>query len=119
MAALALALCAAPALAAASGSQSPTFFTKFKWKGGKSFSGLIGSPNSHCVRDRKVILYRKKSGNAHKEGSDRTEGNGKFKIELSGKIQEGKYYAVVKQAKLNNGDVCAERQSGSVKVTID
>jgi hypothetical protein len=98
--------------------QYPTVFTKFKYKGGESFSGKIDSTKGGCVGGRKVILFRKHDGNSDKVGSDHTEDSGKFKIELSGgPPKDGKYYAKVKQSKLGNGAICLERESGSVKVT--
>ncbi len=105
--------------ASAGSAQYPTVFTKFKYKGGELFSGKIGSTKGGCIDGRKVILYRKKSGDEQKLGKDNTDGNGKFKIELSGgPPKDGKYYALVKQNKLGNGSVCLERQSGYVKVEI-
>jgi hypothetical protein len=110
---------AAAGAASADSTQYPTFFTKFKYKGGESFSGNIDSPKSGCVDGRKVVLYRKQNGNQKKLGGDKTDENGKFKISLSGgQIQNGKYYAIVKQDKIGNGAVCLEKQSGYVKVTI-
>src|SRR4051794_20956521 len=119
--AVAALLIAAGGAAASTGpTQYPTFFTKFKFKGGELFAGEISSPKGGCVGGRKVKLFLKQNGNQNSLGGDKTDSKGKFKIELSGgPLQEGKYYAKVKQDRLGNGDVCLKKQSGYVKVTIN
>jgi hypothetical protein len=113
-----------PGIAAAGGTQYPTVFTKFKYKvknGAAEFKGQIDSSKGGCVGDRKVRLYRKKSGNTAKLGGDHTSSNGKFEIDLGATPpQDGKYYAEIKQAKIGasgNRKTCLGRTSGSVKLS--
>jgi hypothetical protein len=113
-----------PGIASAGTTQYPTVFTKFKYKvksGAAEFKGQIDSSKGGCIGDRKVRLYRKKSGNTDKVGGDRTNNDGKFEIDL-GKAppKNGKYYAEVKQAKIGssgNKKTCLGRTSGSVKIS--
>jgi hypothetical protein len=99
-------------------------FTKFKYKlenGVATFKGEIDSAKGGCVPDRKVKLYRQKSGNTDKVGGDHTNNKGKFEIDLgSGPPKTGKYYATIKQAKIgssSNKKTCLGRTSGSVKIS--
>jgi hypothetical protein len=117
-----LAAIVAPPAAMAGGTSYPTTFTKFKYEisnGEASFKGKIDSPKSNCIPDRKVKLIRKKSGDEKKVGDDKTNGKGKFDIDLgSGAPKEGKYYAEVKAATVgNNGNTCLARTSGSIKLS--
>ena len=55
-----------PGTVSADDTRYPTVFKKFKYKvknGVAKFDGKIDSPKGRCVADRKVRLYRKKSGN--------------------------------------------------------
>jgi hypothetical protein len=105
----------------AGGAQYPTVFTKFKYKlenGTATFKGDITSGKGGCIKDRKVILYRQKSGDTTKLGGDHTDGKGKFLIDLgSGRPKNGKYYAVIKQTALGGSSTCLGRTSGSVKLS--
>ena len=77
-----------PASALAGGNQYPTFFTAFKYKlknGESKFKGQIDSTKGNCVGDRKVVLYRKKSGDKKKLGGDHTNNEGKKNTCLSQK----------------------------------
>ena len=118
----ALAAMIAPASALAGGTSYPTSFTKFKYEidnGQASFKGKIDSPKSNCIPDRKVKLIRKKNGDEKKVGDDKTNGKGKFAIDLgSGPPKDGKYYAEVKAATVgNNGNSCLAKTSGSIKLS--
>lgn len=104
--------------------QYPTVFTKFKYKldnGVATFKGEINSPKGGCIGDRKVKLYRKKSGNTKKLGGDHTNNKGKFEIGLGkGPPSDGKYYATIKQTNIGssqNKKICLARTSGSVKLS--
>jgi len=114
-----VAVSAGPAFAG--GTQYPTVFTKFKYKldgGVATFKGEISSSKGGCVSDRKVRLYRQKSGDTDKVGGDRTNNKGKFEIDLgSGPAKNGKYYAEIKQAQLSSDRTCLARTSGSIKIS--
>jgi hypothetical protein len=110
--------------ASAGTTQYPTAFTKFKYKlenGKATFKGQIDSPKGGCVPDRKVKLFRKKSGNTKSLGADHTNNKGKFEFDLgSGPPKQGKYYAKVKQATIgssSNKKTCLDRTSPSVKLS--
>ncbi|HEU4803740.1 MAG TPA: hypothetical protein VFS73_11215 [Solirubrobacterales bacterium] len=114
-----------PASALAGGNQYPTFFTAFKYKlknGESKFKGQIDSTKGNCVGDRKVVLYRKKSGDKKKLGGDHTNNKGKFDIELGGgNPKSGTYFAVVNQAKIGDNDgkknTCLSQKSPKLKLT--
>lgn len=113
-----------PGIASAGTAQYPTVFTEFKYKvkdGTAEFKGQIDSSKGGCVGDRKVRLYRKKSGKTDKVGGDRTNNNGKFEIDLGeAPPKNGKYYAEIKQTKIGssgNKKTCLGRTSGSVKIS--
>ncbi len=114
-----------PASALAGGNQYPTFFTAFKYKlknGESKFKGQIDSTKGNCVVYRKVVLYRKKSGDKKKLGGDHTNNKGKFDIELGGgNPKSGTYFAVVNQAKIGDNDgkknTCLSQKSPKLKLT--
>jgi hypothetical protein len=114
-----------PASALAGGNQYPTFFTAFKYKlknGESKFKGQIDSTKGNCVGDRKVVLYRKKSGDKKKLGGDHTNNKGKFDIELGGgNPKSGTYFAVVNQAKIGDNEgkknTCLSQKSPKLKLT--
>jgi hypothetical protein len=124
-AALAL-LCAFAASTASAGqSQYPTFFDKFKYEasssGNDKFSGKIDSSKGNCVKGRKVVLYRRKSGDKKKLGSDKTNNKGKFSIGLGdGPPKNGKYFAEAKKSSFENGkgDKITCGGADSAKVTL-
>ncbi len=121
----ALALCLLPAAAVAGGGKSyPTVYTKFKYqlKNGKSkFKGTIDSTKGGCIKDRKVLLYRKKNGNKKKLGGDHTNNKGKFSIDLGSKPpKKGTYFSEVNKAKIGDSgkkNTCLSVKSGSVKLS--
>jgi hypothetical protein len=114
-----------PASALAGGNQYPTFFTAFKYKlknGESKFKGQIDSTKGNCIKDRKVVLYRKKNGDKKKLGGDHTNNKGKFDIELGGgNPKSGTYFAVVNQAKIGDNDgkknTCLSQKSPKLKLT--
>ena len=104
--------------------QYKTSFTKFKYQvsgGEAAFEGKIDSEKSGCIPDRKVKLYRKKSGDDKKLGGEKTNNKGKFTIDVgTPPIKDGTYYAEVEQAKIgDSGDkkTCLAKTSGSVKLS--
>ena len=104
--------------------QYPTSFTKFKYEvsgGEATFEGKIDSDKSGCIPDRKVKLYRKKSGDEKKLGGDKTNNKGKFSIDVgTPPLKDGTYYSEVEQAKIGssgNKKTCLAKTSGSVKLS--
>ena len=117
-----LGLLAISASALASPADIPTVFTSYTLEASTKashFKGKIDSPKSKCVSKRKVKLIRKHNGNTDALGHDETGDRGKFNIELSRpKPKKGKYYAKVKQKKIDNGGkTCLSVTSGSVTVS--
>ena len=105
---LVVAIClVATGSALAGGNTYPTAYTKFKYElddGEASFKGQIDSTKGNCVKDRKVVLYRKKNGDKKKLGGDHTNNKGKFDIDLgSGRPKNGTYYAKIKQTTIGSG----------------
>ncbi|MFN8112737.1 MAG: hypothetical protein U0R51_06010 [Solirubrobacterales bacterium] len=116
---------AAPAGALAGGKQYATFFTTFKYKlknGESKFKGQIDSGKGNCIKNRKVVLYRKKNGDKKKLGGDHTNNKGKFDIDL-GKAnpKDGTYFSEVNQAKIgdNSGkkNTCLSTKSPKLKIS--
>jgi hypothetical protein len=113
-----------PALAQAGGNSYPTLFTAFKYKlsdGESFFKGQIDSTKGNCIKERKVVLYRKKNGDKTKLGGDKTNNKGKFKIDLGGKPpKKGTYFAEVNKTKIGNNDnknTCLGQKSPSVELS--
>ena len=122
--ALMLAAIAVPAAALAGGNSYPTFFTAFKYKldsGVATFKGQIDSTKGNCVKDRKVVLYKKKNGDKKKLGGDHTNSKGKFKIDLgNGPPKNGTYFSEVNKAKIGNSgnkNTCLSQQSPKLKLS--
>lgn len=120
-------VCAGLAAGASAGqSQYPTFFTKFKFEASTSseekFSGQIDSSKSKCIKDRKIVLYRKKNGDKSKIGDDKTNNKGKFTIGVgNGPPKDGKYYAEAKESSYTGDSgskiTCGDAKSGSVTIS--
>ena len=113
-----------PAAALAGGNSYPTAYTKFKYElknGEASFKGQIDSTKGNCIKDRKVVLYRKKNGDKKKLGGDHTNNKGKFDIDLGmGAPKNGTYFSEVNQAKIGNSgnkNTCLSQQSPKVKLS--
>jgi hypothetical protein len=121
---LTIAALALPASVLAGGNQYATFFTAFKYKlanGESQFKGQIDSGKGNCVKDRKVVLYRKKNGDKKKLGGDHTNNKGKFEIGLGGGApKNGTYFAEVNQAKIGSNDgkknTCLSKKSPKLKL---
>jgi hypothetical protein len=89
--------------------------------GGGEVKGKIDSTKGKCVKNRKVKVFRKQSGNKSKLGSDKTNDKGKFGIGLPS-LKNGKYFAEVKEKDLadtSSGEarVCLSRNSGKVTIS--
>jgi 5-hydroxyisourate hydrolase-like protein (transthyretin family) len=117
----ALALLGTVATAAWAATKYPTVFTEFKLKasssGGK-FKGQIDSTKGKCVNARQVKLFRKHDGNKKKLGSDKTNGKGKFSIDVSGKLKDGSYYSKVSKKDFDSGKkICEDVTSPKIKIS--
>jgi hypothetical protein len=69
--------------------------------------GAVSSPNSHCVGDRKVRVYRKTKGSDAKFGADISQENagvGPYTVTApSGDMHPGTYYSEVRKRDLRPG----------------
>lgn len=62
--------------------------------GGGAFKGSVSSGRARCERGRRVILMKRRSDRpAKKVGSDRTNGNGKYRIDKDS--PNGRYFVKV------------------------
>jgi hypothetical protein len=82
------ALVAVPASGAASFKTKVIVSLKFP-----AWHGKLASPKGACVRDRKVKLFRVRSGPDKLLGTDRSEDNGKWSIPIGKRLTSGGYYA--------------------------
>ena len=110
-----------PALALGGGpQQAPTVFTALKFKASASkvvFKGTLGSPEEKCIKGRKAKLIRKHNGNKKTLAKDQSDSAGDFKLKVEDPPTQGKFYGLIKQAKLNNGVVCLEKQTASLTIS--
>lgn len=91
---LVIAAVGAVAVVPMSATGQPTFPTELTIKGPNGdFSGKIKSDNPECESGRKVTVFKKKSGDDKKVGSD-TADSGKWSTGNSGE-KKGKFYAKV------------------------
>jgi hypothetical protein len=118
---VALGLVLSGGIAAAETIKYPTHFKSFKFEAsssGGTFKGKLSSLKDKCIKGRKVKLVRKHNGNKTKLGSDKSNDQGKWKIDLSGgKVKNGQYYANVKKKTFDDGQkVCLSVTSGTIKI---
>jgi hypothetical protein len=83
-----LALLAVPVAASASFKTRVIVSLKFP-----AFHGKLASPRAGCVKDRKVKLFRTRSGPDKLLGTDKSEDNGKWSIPIGKRLTSGGYYA--------------------------
>ena len=117
----ALAACAAACVAATAvaGANYPTEVTIKEQNG--DFSGKLKSEGSgveFCLADRKVTVFKQKSGDDQKVNSDTTDGDGKWNTGNT-HVGPGKYYAKTKAIAemMKRGDnLCQKGKSKTVTV---
>ena len=112
-----------PAVALAGGQrQFPTVFSALTFKASASkvvFKGTLGSPEEKCIKGRKAKLIRKHNGDKKTLASDESDSDGDFKLKVEDPPVEGKFYGLIKQKKLNDGDVCLEKQTASLTISVN
>ncbi len=122
---MAVAGLATGATALAAQDEFPTRLVAFEIKAGSgkvTMKGTLGSAEERCIKGRKVKLIREQGGDKQTLGKDESGKHGDFKVATDTKPKEGKYYGKVKEKTLGDGDdkqVCLERVSASVKLTVD
>jgi hypothetical protein len=67
------------------------------------FSGRVSSPNHACVVNRKVTVYRTKSGPDPAVGADMTSAAGRWRVKPGGRLVAGDYYAKTPSVRLGAG----------------
>ena len=112
------ALCALTAgagtAAAAGQTDYATFFVEFGLSQG-DFAGKIDSVKGKCVKERKIVLYRKQGDEKKQLGIDKTNDKGKFKIGVGDDPKNGKYFAQAKSKSIGSGS-CRSEKSAKVEV---
>ena len=104
-----LVLSSAGVAAAQSTSFKTSLTINFSNSGSDSFSGRVKSPKSACIRQRKVSVYRKRSGSDQKIGADSSSASGRWRVKVGGNARRGDYYAKTKRATLSSGTCQAAR----------
>jgi hypothetical protein len=89
IAALAIAAVLATSAAAASSFRT-TVIVSLKFP---AFHGKLASPKHGCIKDRKVKLFRSRSGPDKLLGTDKSEDNGRWSIPIGNRLTSGAYYA--------------------------
>jgi hypothetical protein len=79
-----------PAASAAGPSYSTKIIVSLKFP---AFHGSLKSSKNACVSDRKVKLYRKKTGSKKLLGTDKSNAEGKWAIPIGKRLTSGAYYA--------------------------
>ena len=88
------------------------------------FWGAVTSPKPACAPDRKVRVFRKRSGDDSKFGSDTSlegpsPGSGPYTVTApTGDTPEGKYYAKIKARDLRPGGAHAHICEGAKSPTV-
>ena len=85
----------------------------FSRASGGQFSGRVKSPKHACIVDRKVTVYRKRSGRDPAVGSDRSNAKGRWRVNPA-RVAAGNYYAKTAAIQLQSG---AGRCSAARSVT--
>jgi hypothetical protein len=84
-----------------------------------AFHGQVKSDNAACERQRKVKLFRKRSGPDKLLGKDKTNNHGKWKIVVD-PLKSGAYYAkLVRREEGTAGTIFVCRGDRSKTVVID
>jgi hypothetical protein len=87
---VALAAALLPAVSVAGASYSTKVIVSLKTP---AFHGKLKSSRSACTSDRRVKLFRKKSGPDKLLGADRSNAEGKWSIPIGKRLTPGSYYA--------------------------
>ena len=107
-------------IAGVAGAQGTFFNTSltinFSRSGNDSFFGRVKSPKPRCIRQRKVSVYRKRSGTDQKIGSDLSSSTGRWRINVGGSAHRGDYYAKTKALTIPAG-VCKGARSVTTHVS--
>lgn len=75
-------------------------------------AGKVQSSDSDCRADRKVVLLKKKPGKDAKQGTDTTDGAGRFSFGNPG-LSPGRYYVKAKRV----AGMCAGAKSDTFRVS--
>jgi len=85
---------------------------------GDSFSGDVDSRKNACLKNRKVTIIREQGD--QEVGSDRTNGDGHYVVDIDGFVQPGDYYAKVKKKVLKRNNehkhICKKATSDTASV---
>ena len=69
-----------------------------------AFHGKLTSPRQSCLGNRKVKMFRERSGKKVLLGRDRSDAKGKWAVPVGKNLKPGSYYAIVTKTKKCKGD---------------
>lgn len=81
------------------------------------FQGRVTSEKPSCVRNRTVVVFRRTPGQDPEVGRDRTNTNGRWKVEVN--AAQGRFYArVLRRVRTPEGHrhVCKAARSETIEV---
>ena len=78
------------------------------------FKGTLGSAKAECVANQRVVVVERRRGNDTRVGSDRTDADGRWRIDESD--AQGNFRATAAQTALASGDTCLAARSSKLKV---
>ena len=79
------------------------------------FRGQVFSPRHACEENRRVVVFRKHMGPDARIGSDRSEDNGHWSVDVEGHAAPGHYYAKALRKDLG-ADFCEVDRSHTITV---
>jgi len=80
------------------------------------FRGRVFAASENCRSHRRVAVFRKRRGPDRMIGSDRSEDNGRWSIDVEGHAARGRYYAKAARKDLGGGDFCDADRSRTIRV---
>jgi hypothetical protein len=80
------------------------------------FRGRVFSARENCRSNRRVAVFRRHKGPDTRIGSDRSEDNGRWLVDVEGHAAPGRYYARAPRKDLGGGDFCEADRSRTITV---
>ena len=79
---------------------------------GDGFNGAVTSKKHKCIKKRRIVIKNKNTGNS--VSAVKTNGKGKWHVQLNGTIPKGKYQAKAKKKTLNHGKIVCKKAKSKV-----
>jgi hypothetical protein len=80
------------------------------------FRGRVFSPSESCRSKRRVVVFRRHHGPDTRIGSDRSEDNGRWSVDVEGHAAPGRYYANAPRRDLASGNFCEGDRSRTITI---